>query len=72
MFAELSDVDNAYFGKRVKILETIAALRCCVLMLDIGCENLVLEMFNIFFSVVRYALPWILYFFFTLRNHFLS
>ncbi|CAA6667666.1 unnamed protein product [Spirodela intermedia] len=53
IFSELSDVENAYFGKRVKILETIAALRCCVLMLDIGCENLVLEMFNIFFSVVR-------------------
>ncbi|XP_078435141.1 ARM repeat superfamily protein [Wolffia australiana] len=52
MFSELSDVENVYFGTRVKVLETVAALKCCVLMLDIGCESLVLEMFNIFFSVI--------------------
>uniref|UniRef100_A0A1D1YLJ6 Sister chromatid cohesion protein PDS5 A n=1 Tax=Anthurium amnicola TaxID=1678845 RepID=A0A1D1YLJ6_9ARAE len=53
MFAELADVESAYFSRRVKILETIAALKCCVLLLDIGCDDLVLEMFNIFFSVLR-------------------
>ncbi|KAG9444024.1 hypothetical protein H6P81_015364 [Aristolochia fimbriata] len=53
MFAELADTSSPYFMRRVKILETISTLKCCVLMLDIGCEDLVLEMFNIFFVVVR-------------------
>ncbi|PIA47377.1 hypothetical protein AQUCO_01400210v1 [Aquilegia coerulea] len=53
MFAELSDTKSPYFTRRVKILETFAKLKCCLLMVDIGCDDLVLEMFNIFFSVVR-------------------
>ncbi|XP_077248838.1 ARM repeat superfamily protein isoform X2 [Tasmannia lanceolata] len=53
MFAELADTTSVYFSRRVKILHTVAALQCCVIMLDIGCEDLVLEMFNVFFSVVR-------------------
>ncbi|CAN0892422.1 Sister chromatid cohesion protein PDS5 homolog B [Linum grandiflorum] len=52
-FSELGDVDSPYFGKRASVLETIARCGCCVIMLDIGCEDLVLEMFNIFFSVAR-------------------
>ncbi|KAL5704355.1 hypothetical protein ACHQM5_022795 [Ranunculus cassubicifolius] len=53
MFRELSDTKSPYFTRRVKILETIARLKCCVIMMDIGCDDLVLEMFNIFFSVIR-------------------
>ncbi|XXG74106.1 hypothetical protein AAC387_Pa07g2909 [Persea americana] len=52
MFAELSDIASPYFTRRVKILETVAALKCCVLMLDI-CDHLVVKMFKVFFSVVR-------------------
>lgn len=53
MFAELSDTKSPYFTRRVKILETVARLKCCVLMMDIGCDDLVLEMFTVFFSVIR-------------------
>ncbi|CAN6439255.1 unnamed protein product [Victoria cruziana] len=52
-FGELADTASPYFTRRVKILETVARVRCCVLMLDIGCNDLVLDMFNVFFSVVR-------------------
>ncbi|CAM8946029.1 unnamed protein product [Rhodiola kirilowii] len=52
-FSELADITSPYFCKRVKILETVAELKCCLLMLDIGCEDLVVEMFTQFFSVVR-------------------
>ncbi|KAL9683642.1 hypothetical protein QQ045_015467 [Rhodiola kirilowii] len=52
-FSELADITSPYFCKRVKILETVAELKCCLLMLDIGCEDLVVEMFTMFFSVVR-------------------
>lgn len=53
MFAELSDTKSPYFTRRVKILETVARLKCCVLMMDIGCDDLVLEMFTVFFSIIR-------------------
>ncbi|KAK9167589.1 hypothetical protein Scep_002780 [Stephania cephalantha] len=52
-FRDLVDTTSPYFIRRVKILETVAKLKCCVLMLDIGCTDLVLEMFNVFFSVIR-------------------
>ncbi|XP_064947401.1 sister chromatid cohesion protein PDS5 homolog B-like isoform X1 [Musa acuminata AAA Group] len=52
-FIDLADTASPYFTRRTKILESFAALRCCVIMLDMGCEDLVLEMFKVFFSVVR-------------------
>ncbi|XP_059435125.1 sister chromatid cohesion protein PDS5 homolog B isoform X2 [Corylus avellana] len=52
-FSELADTASPFFSRRVKILETVAQCKCCVIMLDIDCNDLVLEMFNIFFSVVR-------------------
>ncbi|KAI3767597.1 hypothetical protein L2E82_17844 [Cichorium intybus] len=57
MFGELGDTKTPYFSKRVTLLETIAKFNFCVLMLDTGCEDLVLEMFNIFFSVIRKEHP---------------
>lgn len=53
VFVELADATSPYFSKRVKILETVARCKCFVIMLDIDCPDLVLEMFKIFFSVVR-------------------
>ncbi|EEF48385.1 androgen induced inhibitor of proliferation (as3) / pds5, putative [Ricinus communis] len=53
MFAELADTTSPYFSRRVKILETVARCKCFVILLDIDCNDLVLEMFNIFFSIVR-------------------
>ncbi|XP_045822500.1 sister chromatid cohesion protein PDS5 homolog B-like isoform X1 [Trifolium pratense] len=53
LFAELANTANPFFSKRVKVLNTVAQLNCCVLMLEIDCKDLVLEMFNVFFSVVR-------------------
>ncbi|XP_019460582.1 PREDICTED: sister chromatid cohesion protein PDS5 homolog A isoform X3 [Lupinus angustifolius] len=53
LFKDLADTASPYFSKRVKVLETVAQLRCCVIMLEIDCAKLVLEMFKIFFSVVR-------------------
>ncbi|KAJ8766127.1 hypothetical protein K2173_021644 [Erythroxylum novogranatense] len=55
-FAELADISSPYFSKRAKIVETVARCKCCVIMLDIDCNDLVLEMFNTFFSVVRLKL----------------
>lgn len=57
MFEELRDTSNKYFKVRVKILETVDRLQFCLVMLDTGCEDLVLKMFKCFFSVVRFGFP---------------
>ncbi|KAK6939869.1 hypothetical protein RJ641_029400 [Dillenia turbinata] len=53
MFAELADTSSPYFSRRVKILETVAKLQCFLILLDIGCDDIIIEMFNTFFLVVR-------------------
>ncbi|XP_039053711.1 sister chromatid cohesion protein PDS5 homolog A-like isoform X1 [Hibiscus syriacus] len=52
-FNGLSDTSGPSFGRRVVILETLAKYRSCVVMLDLECDDLVNEMLNTFFSVVR-------------------
>ena len=53
IFDDLGDTTSPFFTRRSKILETVAALKCCVIMLDIGSEDLVLKMFEVFFNVVK-------------------
>ncbi|KAK1422159.1 hypothetical protein QVD17_25081 [Tagetes erecta] len=53
MFGELADTKSPYYSKRVELLETIANFNFCVIMLDVGCEDLVQKMFKIFFGVIR-------------------
>ncbi|KAM3308707.1 sister chromatid cohesion protein PDS5 B [Capsicum chacoense] len=53
IFSELEDTKNPYFSMRVQLLETVAKLRFCLLMLDIGCEELVKKLFKVFFAVIR-------------------
>ncbi|KAL0300906.1 UNVERIFIED_CONTAM: Sister chromatid cohesion protein PDS5A [Sesamum radiatum] len=52
-FSGLSDINGPTFGRRVVILETLARYRSCVVMLDLECDDLIDEMFNIFFAVAR-------------------
>ncbi|XP_031392968.1 sister chromatid cohesion protein PDS5 homolog A-A isoform X4 [Punica granatum] len=52
-FADLADMESPYFSKRAKILETFARLGLCMIMLDIECYNLIVEMFKVLFSVAR-------------------
>lgn len=56
IFADLAETSSPYLTRRMKILENVAALRCSIIMLDIGCEDLVLDMVKIFFSSVKQGL----------------
>lgn len=56
-FRGLDETTNPSFGRRVSILETVARIRSCVVMLDLECDNLIVEMFHIFFAVVSEAHP---------------
>ncbi|KAI3740872.1 hypothetical protein L2E82_31347 [Cichorium intybus] len=50
-FSGLRDIKSPSFGRRVTILETVAKYRSCIVMLDLGCDDLVNEMFRTFFAV---------------------
>ena len=52
-FKGLKDKLSPDFHIRVGILEIVAKTRCCVVMLDLQCDDLILEMFRIFFQTVR-------------------
>ncbi|PKU72142.1 Light-inducible protein CPRF2 [Dendrobium catenatum] len=52
-FKNLDEMSNRSFPKRVSILETVAKVRSCVLMLDLDCDDLILEMFQHFMNTIR-------------------
>ncbi|OEL37949.1 hypothetical protein BAE44_0001036 [Dichanthelium oligosanthes] len=54
IFADLAETSSPYLTRRMKILENVAALRCSMIMLNIGCEDLILDMVKSFFSSVRH------------------
>ncbi|KAJ1271765.1 hypothetical protein BS78_06G150800 [Paspalum vaginatum] len=51
-FAELDNTNSPSFERRVSILDSVARVRCCVLMLDLDLDHLVLEMFRHFFKTI--------------------
>ncbi|CAA0836537.1 binding [Striga hermonthica] len=52
-FSGLNDIKASSFRRRAVILETMAKYKSCVVMLDLECYDLIKEMFNTFFAVVR-------------------
>ncbi|CAL5016081.1 unnamed protein product [Urochloa decumbens] len=51
-FAELDDMNSPSFQRRVSILDSVARVRCCVLMLDLDLDHLILDMFRHFFKAI--------------------
>eukprot|EP00250_Pteridium_aquilinum_P017571 c23690_g1_i1 orf=2-3739(-) len=51
-FEGLNETSSSSFARRTTILEIMANCRICVVMLDVGCDDLITEMFQYFFSVV--------------------
>ncbi|XVF89391.1 hypothetical protein PTKIN_Ptkin19aG0126500 [Pterospermum kingtungense] len=52
-FENLSDNSSRSFTKRTSILETVAKVRSCVVMLDLECDTLIIEMFQHFLKAIR-------------------
>ncbi|MBA0757044.1 hypothetical protein Gotri_020165 [Gossypium trilobum] len=52
-FKNLSDKSNRSYIKRTSILETVAKVRSCVVMLDLECDALIIEMFQRFLNGIR-------------------
>lgn len=51
-FKGLNERESRFFDKRLKILESVATVRSCVVMLDLECDDLIREMFQTFFQTV--------------------
>ena len=54
VFADLAETSSLYLPRMILILENSAALKCSVIMLAIGCQDLVLDIVRIILSAVRY------------------
>ncbi|XP_011031466.1 PREDICTED: uncharacterized protein LOC105130590 isoform X2 [Populus euphratica] len=52
-FENLDDKSSQSYVKRASILETVAKVRSCVVMLDLECDALIIEMFQLFFKTIR-------------------
>ncbi|KAL3500928.1 hypothetical protein ACH5RR_040021 [Cinchona calisaya] len=52
-FEGLSDQSSRSYNKRAMILETVAKVRSCVVMLDLECDRLIAEMFQLFLGNIR-------------------
>ncbi|XP_062184176.1 sister chromatid cohesion protein PDS5 homolog C-like isoform X2 [Phragmites australis] len=51
-FADLDDMDSPSFARRASILDSVARVRCCVLMLDLDLDHLIVDMFRNFFKAI--------------------
>ncbi|KAF7150958.1 hypothetical protein RHSIM_Rhsim02G0215600 [Rhododendron simsii] len=52
-FENLSDKSSRSYDRRTLILETVAKVRSCVVMLDLECDGLIVEMFQHFLKAIR-------------------
>ncbi|XP_028799119.1 uncharacterized protein LOC114754513 isoform X2 [Neltuma alba] len=52
-FENLYDTSSPSYARRTSIIETVAKVRSCVVMLDLECDALIVEMFQHFFNAVR-------------------
>ncbi|KAM0060197.1 putative sister chromatid cohesion protein Pds5 [Helianthus debilis subsp. tardiflorus] len=56
-FGQLSNVNGQSYHKAIHILESVAKVKSCLLILDLDCDALVLEMFEQFLSEIRVKHP---------------
>lgn len=52
-FENLPDTSSRSHDKRVTVLEIVAKVRSCVIMLDLECDQMIIEMFQHFLEAVR-------------------
>ncbi|XP_004953083.1 sister chromatid cohesion protein PDS5 homolog B isoform X1 [Setaria italica] len=51
-FQNLDDTESPLFARRLSILDTVAKVRSCVVMLDLECDDLINDMFHHFLRTV--------------------
>ncbi|KAK1370194.1 hypothetical protein POM88_036286 [Heracleum sosnowskyi] len=56
-FKEMADMSSRSFSKQVSILDNVARVRSPVVMLDLECDSLIVEMFHNFLGSIRDCHP---------------
>lgn len=51
----LSSESGSYYDKAIQILDNVAKVRSCLLMLDLDCDSLLVDMFQQFLRSIRYS-----------------
>ncbi|XP_073121659.1 sister chromatid cohesion protein PDS5 homolog C-like [Henckelia pumila] len=57
VFGDLSDTATRSYIKRINILESMAKVRYCIVMLDLEVDEMIIEMFKDFFRSARVHHP---------------
>lgn len=52
-FGMLSHLSGHCYSKALQILETVAKVRSCVMLLDLGCDALIVQIFELFLDTIR-------------------
>lgn len=52
---QLSNMSSRSYLRAVLVLKTLSSIRLCVLMLDLELDELILQMFERFLDIKRYA-----------------
>ncbi|CAA0829368.1 Unknown protein [Striga hermonthica] len=60
-FENLSETSSRSYGKRASILEIVAKVRSCLIMLDLECDQMINEMFQHFLKAIRDYHPEIIF-----------
>ena len=53
-FGKLADASSRSYKKAEAVLDTVAKVRSSLVMLDLECDDVILEMFRQFLKVIRY------------------
>ena len=52
-FENLSDTTSPCYSKAISILKSFATYRWCLVMLDLECDQIIIDMFQLFLNVIR-------------------
>ncbi|KFK43834.1 hypothetical protein AALP_AA1G179500 [Arabis alpina] len=52
-FAKLADASSRSYSKAEAVLDTVSRVRSSLLMLDLECDDLILDMFQLFLQIIR-------------------
>nr|XP_027126062.1 uncharacterized protein LOC113742425 [Coffea arabica] len=56
-FEKLSLFSCRCYAKALHILEIVVKVKCCIILLDIGCDSLVTKIFEILLSTIKFNHP---------------
>ncbi|KAL0725922.1 hypothetical protein Bca4012_040521 [Brassica carinata] len=60
-FEKLADASSRSYGKAESVLDSVSKVQSCLLMLDLECHDLILQMFRIFLKIIRSDHPWVVF-----------